>query len=264
MDLGLQGKKALVVASSRGLGKAVARQLVLEGADVMLTSRSEEALREVQQELLALGTGSRVEFCAADVKDKADIEQLMERSSQLFGGRIDILVNNAGGPPPASFEELDDEAWLQAFQLNLLSVVRLIRSALPLMKASGGGHIVNLTSSSIKQPIPGLILSNTMRMGVLGMTKTLSKELGPYGILINTIAPGKIETDRIVQLDRKRAEQDGISAEEIAEREQQKIPLGRYGTPEEFAKAVVFLLSGANTYITGTALVIDGGVMDAV
>lgn len=263
MDLGLQGKKALVVASSRGLGKAIAKQLVLEGADVMLTSRSAETLREVQQELLGLGTGSRVEFCPADVTKKEDIEQLIARSSELFGGQIDILVNNAGGPPPASFEELDDETWLKAFELNVLSFVRMIRGVLPHMKTAGG-HIVNLTSSSIKQPIPGLILSNTMRMGVLGMTKTLSKELAPYGILINTIAPGKIETDRIIQLNQKRAEQKGATAEEVAEQEQQQIPLGRYGTPEEFAQAVVFLLSRANSYITGTTLVIDGGVMDAL
>ncbi|ANS76178.1 3-oxoacyl-ACP reductase [Paenibacillus yonginensis] len=263
MDLDLRGKKALVIGSSQGLGKAIASELALEGADVMLASRSEDKLRRVQQELRDLAAGGQVEYTTVDVTDQLQIEHLIERTSEVFGGRIDILVNNAGGPPPASFEELEDEAWLQAFQLNLLSYVRMIRSVLPLMKTDGG-RIVNIASSSVKQPIPGLILSNTMRMGVLGMTKTLSQELAPYGILINTAAPGKIETDRIMQLNQKRADQHGISVQEAARQEMQGIPLGRFGTPEEFAKAVVFLLSGANTYITGTLQVIDGGAMNAV
>ncbi|MGN7415049.1 SDR family oxidoreductase [Paenibacillus sp. SAF-068] len=262
MDMGLQGKKALVLASSRGLGKAVAAQLAAEGADVMLASRSEEKLAAVKQELLALGGGGRVEYCATDVTRKEDIEALIQKTAELFG-QIDILVNNSGGPPSGSFESLTDEDWERAFELNVLSYVRLIRGALPYMKEHGG-HIVNIASTSVKQPIPGLVLSNTFRTGVFGLAKTLSQELAPYGILINTVAPGRIATDRIRELDAARAEQNGISEDEVSEQFHKEIPLGRYGQPEEFAKAVVFLLSGANTYITGTSLIVDGGMVRAL
>ncbi|MBD8840577.1 MULTISPECIES: SDR family oxidoreductase [Paenibacillus] len=262
MDMGLQGKKALVLASSRGLGKAVAAQLAAEGADVMLASRSEEKLAAVKQELLALGGGGRVEYCATDVTRKEDIEALIGKTAELFG-QIDILVNNSGGPPSGSFESLTDEDWERAFELNVLSYVRLIRGALPYMKERGG-HIVNIASTSVKQPIPGLVLSNTFRTGVFGLAKTLSQELAPYGILINTVAPGRIATDRIRELDAARAEQNGISEEEVSDQFRKEIPLGRYGQPEEFAKAVVFLLSGANTYITGTSLIVDGGMVRAL
>lgn len=263
MDMGLRGKKALVLASSQGLGKAVAKQLAAEGADVMLASRNEDKLKAVQQELLGLGGGGRVEYCVTDVTRKQDIDALMSKTGDWSGGRIDILVNNSGGPPSGTFESLTDEDWERAFELNVLSYVRLIRGALPLMKQHGG-HIANIASSSIKQPISGLILSNTFRTGVFGMAKTLSQELGPYGILINTIAPGRIGTDRIRELDAARAEQSGITQEEVAEQFLTEIPLGRYGEPEEFAKAVLFLVSGANTYITGASLVVDGGMMRAL
>ncbi|AWB46305.1 3-oxoacyl-ACP reductase [Paenibacillus sp. CAA11] len=261
MDMGLQGKKALVIASSRGLGKAIAGQLAAEGADVMLSSRSGDKLQEVQAELQQLGAGT-IHYYPADITSKEEIDALVKHTGETFG-KIDILVNNAGGPPSASFEELDDEAWQKAFELNLLSYVRLTRAVLPYMKGLGG-RIVNLASISVKQPIPGLILSNTFRMGIVGLTKTLSRELAPYSILVNTIAPGKIETDRIAELNQSRAEKSGQSVESISEQEQSKIPLGRYGTPEEFARAALFLLSGANTYITGTTLVVDGGLIEAI
>lgn len=261
MDLHLQDKKALVVASSQGLGKAIAAELVREGADVMIVSRSDEKLEVVQQELQDLGSG-RVEYYAADITIPHEVEALVRYTAECFG-RIDILVNNGGGPSPGTFETLTDEDWEKAFQLNLLSYVRLIREVLPHMKGLGG-HIVNLASTSIKQPIPGLILSNTFRSGVAGMSKSLSQELAQYGILVNTVAPGRIETDRIIQLNESNAKAKGMSAEEIAEQSQQEIPLKRYGTPEEFAKGVVFLLSGANTYITGSTLVIDGGLVQSL
>lgn len=262
MDLNLEGKKALVVASSSGLGKAIAAQLVEEGADVMLTSRSEEKLKQTCEELRQLNRG-RVEYTVADITDRAGVESLFSRMSEVYGDRIDIMLCNSGGPPAKRFEELDEEAWEKAFQMNLLSYVRLIKNALPFMKEHGG-HILNLTSSSVKQPIPGLILSNTFRLGVAGLTKTLSAELAGYGILINTIAPGRIATDRITQLNSIRAEQLGISLEEFAKHNQEEIPLGRYGTPEEFAKAAVFLLSGANSYVTGSILVVDGGLVQSL
>lgn len=262
MDMGLRGKKALVLASSQGLGKAVAAQLAAEGADVMLASRNEEKLAAVKQELLELDGGGRVEYCVTDVTRKEDINALIHKTGELFG-QIDILVNNSGGPPSGTFESLTDEDWERAFELNVMSYVRMIRGALPYMKINGG-HIVNIASTSVKQPIPGLILSNTFRTGIFGLAKTLSQELAPYGILINTVAPGRIGTDRIRELDTARAEQNGISEEEVAEQFRKEIPLGRYGQPEEFAKAVVFLLSGANTYITGTSLVVDGGMVRAL
>ncbi len=261
MDLHLQGKKALVIASSQGLGKAIAAELVKEGADVMISSRSDDKLEAVQQELQKLGSGT-VEYYAADITIPHEVEGLIRYTSETFGS-IDILVNNAGGPPAGTFESFTDEDWEKAFQLNLLSYVRTIRCALPHMKEKGG-HIVNLTSSSIKQPIPGLILSNTFRTGVAGMSKTLSQELAQYGILVNTVAPGRIATDRIKKLDASKAEAKGISEEEMKEQSQREIPLGRYGEPEEFAKAVVFLLSGVNSYITGSTLVIDGGLVEAL
>ncbi|BFH65647.1 MULTISPECIES: SDR family oxidoreductase [Paenibacillus] len=261
MDLQLQGKKALVMASSQGLGKAIAAELVKEGADVMLSSRSDDKLRSVQQELVKLGSGE-VEYYAADITIPHEVEGLIRYTADTFG-QIDILVNNGGGPPSGTFESFTDEDWENAFRLNLLSYVRTIRCALPHMKEKGG-HIVNVTSTSIKQPIPGLILSNTFRTGVAGMTKTLSQELAQYGILVNSVAPGRIATDRIRKLDENRAKEQGITVEQFRELSQKEIPLGRYGQPEEFAKAVAFLLSGANSYITGSMLMIDGGLVEAL
>lgn len=261
MDFQLQGKKALVIASSSGLGKAIAAELVKEGADVMLNSRSDDKLQAVQQELQQLGSG-KVEYYAADITIPHEVEGLIRYTAETFG-RIDILVNNGGGPPAGTFESFTDEDWENAFRLNLLSYVRTTRCALPHMKEHGG-HIVNITSSSIKQPIPGLILSNTFRTGVAGMSKTLSQELAQYNILVNTVAPGRIATDRIKKLNENSAKDKGVSVQAVAEQAQKEIPLGRYGEPEEFAKAVVFLLSGANTYITGSTLVIDGGLVEAL
>jgi 3-oxoacyl-[acyl-carrier protein] reductase len=261
MELNLAGKTALVVASSQGLGKAIAEQLVKEGAYVMLTSRNEEKLQQVKQELEQLGTG-KVAYYQADITKYEEIKLLVQATREVFG-KIDILVNNAGGPPGGMFEQLEDEQWQQAFELNLLSYIRLIREVLPDMK-QGGGRIVNIASSSVKQPIPGLILSNTFRLGIVGLAKTLSMELAPYNILINTVAPGRIATDRVAHLDQMNAEKNGISKEEMEERAKQAIPLKRYGEPEEFAKVVTFLVSDASTYITGSTLLVDGGMVTSV
>ena len=261
MELNLRGKTALVVASSQGLGKAIAEQLVQEGANVMITSRNEEKLNEVARHIEALNKG-RISFVKTDITRKEDIEKLVRQTAETFG-TIDLLVNNAGGPPAGTFETFSDEDWYSAFELNLLSYVRIIREALPYLKKRGG-KIINIASSSIKEPIPGLLLSNTFRTGIVGLTKTLAVELAAYNILINTVAPGRIATERVAFLDQLNAEKLGITKEEVEERVKNNIPLGRYGTPEEFAKVVTFLLSDANTYMTGQSFIVDGGMVKAI
>jgi 3-oxoacyl-[acyl-carrier protein] reductase len=261
MDLNLKGKVALVIASSQGLGKAIAETLVQEGAHVMLTSRNKEKLQQVTEELSGLGSG-KAAYHVADITNPDDIKKLVKATQEAFG-KIDILINNAGGPPGGTFEQFSDEDWQKAFELNLLSYIRIIREVLPDLKQEGG-RIINLASSSIKTPIPGLILSNTFRTGIVGLTKTLAEEFAPYNILINTVAPGRIATDRITYLDELRAKKTGVSLEEIEEQSKKQIPLGRYGKPEEFAKVVAFLVSDASTYITGSALLIDGGMVKSI
>jgi 3-oxoacyl-[acyl-carrier protein] reductase len=261
MDLNLQGKVALVVASSQGLGKAIAAQLVEEGANVMLTSRDGEKLSSVQKELQQLGKG-KVAYHSGDITNVDDIRSLVENVRNTFGG-IDILINNAGGPPAGSFESFTDEEWQQAFELNLLSYIRMIRSILPDMKQKGG-RIVNIASSTIKQPIPGMILSNTFRLGIVALTKTLATELAPYHILINTVSPGRIATERVSFLDQLKADKTGVSREVIEQESLNNIPLKRYGRPDEFAKVVTFLVSDASTYITGSSILVDGGMIKSI
>ncbi|NLI92634.1 MAG: SDR family oxidoreductase [Peptococcaceae bacterium] len=261
MDLNLQGKVALVIASSQGLGKAIATELVLEGANVMITSIDGPMLKIVQEELQALGKGKVAQY-EADITKAEDIRSLVQFTRDTFG-KIDILVNNAGGPPGGSFDNFKDEDWQKAYELNLLSYIRIIREVLPDLKVSGG-RIVNMTSSSVRQPIPNLILSNTFRMGVLGLSKSLAEELAPFNILVHTVAPGRIATDRVAFLDKLKAEKMGITPEEVAAQSRKTIPLGRYGEPEELAKVVAFLVSGACTYMTGSVIQIDGGMIKSV
>ncbi|MCP8968902.1 SDR family oxidoreductase [Ectobacillus ponti] len=261
MDLQLKGKSALVVASSQGLGKAIAEQLVREGANVMLTSRHADKLRAVQEELAPLGTGT-VSYHPCDITKAGEIQQLVETTVQQFG-TIDILINNSGGPKPGTFEQLADEDWYNAFELNVLSCIRLIRAALPALRMQGG-RIVNVASSSVKEPIPGLLLSNTFRVALTGLTKTLAAELASSGILINTAAPGRISTDRVAFLDAAAAEKQGISAAEVQAAYESIIPLGRYGEPQEFAKVVLFLASAMNTYMTGSTFLVDGGMVKSL
>ncbi|MDM5154595.1 SDR family oxidoreductase [Bacillus sp. DX1.1] len=261
MELGLSGKTALIVASSQGLGKAIATQLVTEGANVMLLSRNEEKLASLQQELTALNKGT-IAYTVCDVTNKENIKQAVEQTVQTFG-TINILVNNAGGPKPGTFEQLTDDDWYSSFELNLLSYVRMIREVLPHMKQQGG-KIINIASSSIKEPIPGLLLSNTFRVGITGLSKTLASELAPYNILINTIAPGRIATDRIASLDEIAAEKRGITVEDVQKQFEAIIPLGRYGHPSEFATFAAFLVSDANTYMTGQSFLVDGGMVKSL
>ncbi|GLY10660.1 SDR family oxidoreductase [Pseudobacillus badius] len=261
MDGSFRGKTALVLASSQGLGKAIAAKLAEGGANVMLASRSGEKLEEVKQQLQK-GSAGQIEYTVCDMTKPEDIQALVQKTAEIFGS-IHILVNNSGGPPAGSFEDMADEQWQQAFELNLFSYIRAIRSALPYLKKQGG-KIINIASSSIKEPIAGLILSNTFRTGIVGLSKTLAEELAAYGILVNTVAPGRIETDRLKYLDEINAEKQGVSVEQLNEQIKKKIPLGRYGRPEEFANVVAFLASDANTYMTGSSFLVDGGMIRSI
>ncbi|MDF2671360.1 MAG: 3-oxoacyl-ACP reductase [Paenibacillus sp.] len=262
MDLLLNNKSVLVTASSKGLGRATALEYAREGARVTIASRNLEHLEEAY-EVIKQETGQSVNRVQLDVTNPADIAAAVS-SAATAGGGLDVLVTNAGGPPGGSFEDFDDAAWSAAFQSNLMSVIRLTREALPYLRSGQGGRIVNLSSISIKQPIQDLILSNVFRAGVYALTKSLATEFGKDHILVNTVAPGRISTDRIKQLDERVAQAKQLSPEEVESQFLTQIPLGRYGTPEEFARAVVFLGSFANTYVTGQALLVDGGMIKSL
>ncbi|MCP1188727.1 SDR family oxidoreductase [Priestia flexa] len=261
MELNLKEKTALVFAASQGLGKAIATQFAKEGANVVIASRSEDKLQRVVSELNKIELHN-VRYIKADVASLQDIEQAVRFTEEEFG-TIDILVNNAGGPKAGNFLEMTDEDWYTAFENNLMSCIRMTRTVVPIMKKSGG-KIINIASSSIKEPIPGLVLSNTFRTGIVGLTKTLAEELAAYGILINTVAPGRIATDRVGELDSIRANKLGITKEEIQTEMASQIALGRYGNPEEFAKVVTFVASGANSYMTGQSFLVDGGLVKSI
>ncbi|MCC5894563.1 MAG: SDR family oxidoreductase [Alkalibacterium sp.] len=260
MDLHLNGKTALVLASSTGLGKAVAKELALEGANVMITSRNKDKLIQAKREIELVAKG-KVDYMVSDVTDAQSIKALVDVTRKTFG-KISILVNNTGGPPSGTFDDLTDQEWQKAFDLTLLSYIRAIREVLPDLKETRG-HILNNTSSSVKQPIDGLLLSNVFRLGVQGLSKSLSQELAPYGIMVNTIGAGRIETDRLKELDSTRAHKEGKSVEEIQETIKSQIPVGRYGEPKEFAKMATFLVSGVNTYVTGQTILVDGALNKA-
>ncbi|MFD1362056.1 SDR family oxidoreductase [Lentibacillus salinarum] len=263
MDLGLNDKSVLVLASSKGLGKATARQFAAEGARVFLASRSKEALDKAAEEIRE-GTGNpNVAYGVCDITNDESIKQLVT-DAKAAHGPIDVLINNAGGPPAGTFDDVDDDNWQDAFELNLLSFVRAIREVLPDMRKQGSGHILNFASSSIKQPIDNLILSNTFRAGITGLSKSLSQELASDNILINTIGPGRIGTDRVDHLDSVKAEKLDRPLAAIRQEAESQIPIGRYGEPEEFAKIAVFLCSEANTYVTGQSLLVDGGMVKAL
>jgi 3-oxoacyl-[acyl-carrier protein] reductase len=261
MDFNLSGKTALIMASSQGLGFAIAERLVREGTNVMISGRDEEKLIKKAAELESIGIG-QVAFQKSDITKTGDIKRLVSKTIEEFGS-LDLLINNAGGPQAGTFEDLSDDDWQNAFELNLLSYIRAIREALPYLKEQGG-KILNIASSSIKEPIPGLILSNTFRTGIVGLSKTLASELAPHNILINTIAPGRIATDRVRHLDQFTAEKQGVDVESVEMSMKAQIPLRRYGTPEEFANVAVFLLSDANTYMTGSSFLVDGGMIKSI
>jgi 3-oxoacyl-[acyl-carrier protein] reductase len=261
MKLGLKGKAVLVLAASDGLGKAAAMQFAREGARVMLFARSEERLARARREIRET-TGAAAEIVAGDITVAADVRNAVDTTVRRFGS-VFALVNNSGGPPAGGFDAFDDEAWQRAFELTLLGFIRSTRAVLPLMRAAGAGRIVNYTSSSTRQAIDNLILSNTFRMGVVGLTKTLARELAPDNILINVVGPGKMDTARLRSLETLRARKLGVPLEDLQKKSAAGIPLGRYGRPEELARLAVFLCSEANTYITGQTVLADGGLVSA-
>ena len=263
MDLGLTNKRVVVMASSKGLGKATALQFAKEGAKVLISSRNEEELSKTAEEIKSISDNQSVYFVVCDVTKEGDINRLFETASEKLGG-VDILVNNAGGPTPGGFGQVTDEDWYAAFDKNLLSYIRTIRLAIPYMKEQNFGRIVNISSSSTKEVLDGLILSNTFRLGMVGLTKSIAREYGEHNILINTVGPGRIQTDRVTELDQIAADKKNVSLEEIREGVKQVIPVGRYGKPEEFANVVVFLCSEANQFMTGQNIVIDGGMLKAL
>jgi 3-oxoacyl-[acyl-carrier protein] reductase len=257
MDLGLTDRVAVVAASSKGIGKAVAAGFAAEGAKLTMFSRDQSGIEAAAAEVRA-ATGADVLALAADVRNPDDIQRVVDETLGTWG-RIDVLFNNAGGPPPGQFDAFDDAAWLAAFELNLLSTVRLYRAVLPTMKERGWGRILSLMSSSVKQPIENLMLSNGIRPGVVGLSKSLSNEVAAHGITINVIAPGRISTERIQHTDAANAERTGKTIEEVRAASVAAIPMGRLGTPEELASVAVFLCSEPASYLTGQLILVDGG-----
>ncbi|MFM8830243.1 MAG: SDR family oxidoreductase [Spartobacteria bacterium] len=262
MNLELNGKIAMVAASSRGLGFGVARELAREGAIISLASRNLDAAEKAASQIRG-ETGARVIASSMDASDATTIAEWTSRTINNLGG-IDLLVANAGGPPAGKFDQFTDESWQAAFELNLLSTIRMIRGVLPSMRQRGGGAILTITSTTVKEPSDQLILSNVMRSGVTSLVKTLSVQLAPEGIRVNNIMPGRIDTDRIRELDANRASQLGKTPEECGLEAVKGIPLGRYGNICEFGKAAAFLLSDAASYITGSSLSLDGGSLKTV
>lgn len=262
MDLGLRGKVALVAGASQGMGRAAALGFAREGAKVAICARGNAALDEAA-EMIRKETGAEVLAMAADMSKAEDIRRFVNETAERFG-RLDVIVNNAGGPPSGEFMNFTDEDWRNAFDLSFMSTMRMTREAVPHMRKAGGGRVINITSYSVKEPIAGLVLSNAIRSGVIGLAKTLSRELAGYNILVNNVCPGRIDTERAQKLNKARAERLKKPVEEINKEMAAEVPLGRYGTPEEAADLIVFLGSRRASYITGTTIQIDGGLVRGI
>lgn len=262
MDLLLNGKRALITGASRGLGYAIARGLALEGADIALNGRNPETLIQAASRLNQ-EAGARVFPLSGDVTDPSVPDQLVAKTAAELGG-LDLLVTNSSGPQPGRFETFDDAAWERAVELSLLSHVRLIRAALPHLRRSDCASVLTITSYSVKQPIPNLVLSNSVRAATVGLTKSLALELGSDGIRFNSILPAWTETERVIELMAARAKANGTTIEAEIAKQANDSPLGRLGQPEEIAAPAVFLLSPAASYITGLMLTVDGGMYKGV
>jgi 3-oxoacyl-[acyl-carrier protein] reductase len=253
MDLGLKGCKAFLAGASKGLGKACAKALADEGVRVFLCSRNAKELEKTAKEINAYG------YAAADVSRPDEVKRVVAEGIKALDG-LDILVTNAGGPPTGPFEGASDQDWDIAYALNLMSSVRLIREALPALKASGRGRIVNITGYGVKEPMTDLVVSDSVRAGVTVMAKTIASDLAPFGITVNTIAPGPIMTDRLIEVHAARAKSIGITLEEQFKRFAETIPVRRMGEPKEIGDLCAFLCSPQAGYLTGQAIVVDGGV----
>ena len=259
MDLGLTNKVAMVGGASKGLGFAVARALAAEGAHVVIASRDQEAIERAAA-AINKESGGRAFPVAADLSKADAIARWSAAATDRFGG-VDLLFANTGGPPAGTALSFDDMAWHAAFELLVLSVIRTVRLVVPSMRERGGGAILVGTSSTVKEPFPNLALSNVMRAGVTSLVQTLSVELAPDQIRVNSLLPGRIATDRLKYLDEANAAKAGITAEEQRQLAMATIPAGRYGDPDEFGRAGAFLLSQAASYITGASVQVDGGLL---
>ncbi|MGB9521167.1 MAG: SDR family oxidoreductase [Anaerolineales bacterium] len=261
MDYQLQGLRALITGSSRGLGFATARLLAQEGANVTLNGRNQDDLEKAALAIEEV-SGTRPYYVLGDVSQKSEPQRIVHEAVQKMGG-LDLLATNAAGPPAGKFEDFDDSQWQSAFELCFMMHVRLIRAALPYLRQSEAASVLTFTSYSAKQPIPNLVLSNSLRSGVLGLTKSLALEYGTQGIRFNSILPAWTETERVFELMKSRAAINQSSVEEEIQKQSLESPLKRMGTVEEFAQAAVFLLSPKSSYITGVMLTIDGGMYKA-
>ena len=261
MDLGLGDAKVFVAASSSGLGRAAALQFSREGAQVVVNGRN---VQRVEETALAIAqeTGGNVIALPGDVTDGGTVRELVNQAASDLGG-LDVLVTNAGGPPSGSFDTTPLDVWEKSFQLSFMSAVYLIHAALPYLRQSTRAAILTVTSVSVKQPIDNLILSNSLRIGVIGLTKSLANELGPDGIRINSVLPGWTRTNRVTELMQSRAQKQGITVDEAVTKQAAGTPLGRMGEPDEFANVAVFLCSPAASYVTGVMVPVDGGSIQA-
>lgn len=257
MDLGIRGRVAVVAGSSQGLGRAIADALAAEGVDLVINSRSASRLETVRDEIAA-ASGVRVEAVACDLTEPDGPARLIAAAEKAFG-HVDILVTNTGGPPAGMFEDHGPEVWDNAIAQNFVSVVNLVRAALPGMKERRWGRIVNVTSISVKQPVEGLILSNSLRAGVTGFAKTISNEVAPFNVTVNNVLPGYTRTERLIHLAEAVAERDGTTVDGAYAGWAEEIPLGRLAEPHELGSVTAFLCSEPASYVTGQSLAVDGG-----
>jgi 3-oxoacyl-[acyl-carrier protein] reductase len=262
MDLGLKGKTALVAASTKGLGKATAAALALEGADVIVNGRHKQNLHDAVDEIKK-ATGHTPLAVQADLTRQDDIDRLFDEVLRRFG-TLHILVTNAGGPPAGKFSDFGDQQWLDAVELNLMSTVRLIRKAVPVMQRQKWGRILNIVSLTVKQPADNLLLSNSVRASIIGLAKSISRDLAPENVLVNSIAPFYVSTKRVDYLMEQTAARLGITKDEALQRVVREIPIGRLGTPEEFGNLAAFLCSEKNSYMTGSTIQFDGGAYKGI
>lgn len=257
MDLGLRDRVALVAASSQGLGRACAHALSAEGAKVTICARDDRTLRAAADEI-ANTTGNQLLAIVADLTSARDCRQVVQETVDFFGG-LHVLVTNNGGPPTGYFFDFDDNEWYRAVDLTLMSAVRLIRAAVPHMREQKWGRIINITSVSVKEPLDNLILSNSLRAGVVGMARTLANQLAADGITVNNVLPGYILTERVRQMAETQARAQGKSTDEILAGFAEPVPIGRIGKPEELAAVVAFLASEQASFVNGASILVDGG-----